>query len=234
YLRGAAEPPPNFPGGEWLLLAGHQPELFHPGVWVKNFALNALARQHGGIALNLVVDTDLVKTTDLKVPGWEGGRDLVETPPQSVHRLSVPFDHGPRDLPYEERRVHDEKLFADLPERLASVTRGWPFEPLLPEFGEDVGRAAAATELLGERFALARRAWERRWGCHNAEVPVSRLCQTEAFSWFACHLLGEAAHFHALYNHSVHAYRRRNGIKGRSHPVPDLARDGEWLEMPFW
>ena len=26
-----------------LLLAGHQPELSHPGVWVKNFALNGLA-----------------------------------------------------------------------------------------------------------------------------------------------------------------------------------------------
>ena len=28
-----------------LLLAGHQPELAHPGVWVKNFALNGLATQ---------------------------------------------------------------------------------------------------------------------------------------------------------------------------------------------
>ena len=31
-----------------LLLAGHQPELAHPGVWVKNFALNGLARKLGG------------------------------------------------------------------------------------------------------------------------------------------------------------------------------------------
>ena len=41
-----------------LLLAGHQPELFHPGVWVKNFALNGLARRHGATPLNLVVDND--------------------------------------------------------------------------------------------------------------------------------------------------------------------------------
>ena len=26
-----------------LILAGHQPELFHPGVWLKNFALQSLA-----------------------------------------------------------------------------------------------------------------------------------------------------------------------------------------------
>src|SRR4051812_3208097 len=34
-----------------LLLAGHQPELSHPGVWVKHFALNGLARQVGGTPL---------------------------------------------------------------------------------------------------------------------------------------------------------------------------------------
>ena len=26
-----------------IFMAGHQPELFHPGVWFKNFALGALA-----------------------------------------------------------------------------------------------------------------------------------------------------------------------------------------------
>jgi len=30
-----------------IFLAGHQPELFHPGVWFKNFALGAIARQQG-------------------------------------------------------------------------------------------------------------------------------------------------------------------------------------------
>src|SRR4051794_34344749 len=39
-----------------LILAGHQPELSHPGVWVKHFALNGLARKLGGTPLNLVVD----------------------------------------------------------------------------------------------------------------------------------------------------------------------------------
>ncbi len=28
-----------------LLLAGHQPQLFHPGVWFKNFVLGRLAQQ---------------------------------------------------------------------------------------------------------------------------------------------------------------------------------------------
>ena len=48
-----------------IFLAGHQPELFHPGVWFKNFALGTLARRHGAAAVNLVIDSDTVKSTSL-------------------------------------------------------------------------------------------------------------------------------------------------------------------------
>ena len=29
--------------GRPLIVTGHQPELFHPGVWIKNFAVDAIA-----------------------------------------------------------------------------------------------------------------------------------------------------------------------------------------------
>src|SRR5260370_292805 len=57
YLAAAGEPAAKMQG-EFILLAGHQPELFHPGVWIKNFALCGLARAHGAVALNLIVDND--------------------------------------------------------------------------------------------------------------------------------------------------------------------------------
>ena len=39
-------PQPSDPQG-LLFLAGHQPQMFHPGVWYKNFALGKLAAEHG-------------------------------------------------------------------------------------------------------------------------------------------------------------------------------------------
>jgi hypothetical protein len=234
YLRAAGEPlPPSARPGYWLL-SGHQPELFHPGVWVKNFALNGLVQAHGGTALNLVVDTDLAKTADLKVPTWEGDEALPEAPPERVYRANVPFDRWRKEAPFEERMVEDEELFSSLPERVAPLVRGWPFASLLPKFWNDVRHASAWSGLLGERLVSARRTWERHWGCHNWEVPVSRLCRTEPFAWFACHVLSEAPRFHALYNACVRDYRRANGIKNHLHPVPDLAAEGDWLEVPFW
>lgn len=45
YLARLGEPIPDIPATGPMWLAGHQPELFHPGVWIKNFALSGLARR---------------------------------------------------------------------------------------------------------------------------------------------------------------------------------------------
>jgi hypothetical protein len=146
----------------------------------------------------------------------------------------VPFDDAADEIPYEERAVLNEAVFADFPRHVELCLRGWELEPLLPALWAQVKRRAERTRLLGERLAAGRRALERAWGCHNLEVPVSRICRTEPFAWFACHLLAELPRFHALHNASLKDYRRLYGIRSRSHPVPDLTSEDDWLEAPFW
>ncbi len=228
YLREAGEPVPSADGVA-LLMAGHQPELFHPGVWVKNFALHGLARTHGGVAVNLVVDNDTAKSASLRLPIV-----AVPLPPTTdapPHLGSVAFDRWTAEAPWEERTVQDEALFASFAER---VQTSWNFEPLLPDFWREVLRQAKRTPLVGERLVAARRALERRWGCHNLEVPVSAVCRTEPFARFACHLLSDLPRLHEAYNGAVRDYRARYGLRSKNHPVPDLAREGDWLEAPFW
>ncbi len=222
YLQDRGEPVPVY-GATNLLMAGHQPDLFHPGVWVKNFALSGLARLHSATPVNLVVDNDIAKGNGVRVPvlGAE-------------HAVTVPFDTWSGEVPYEERVVRDETYFAAFPDRVAPLVHHWGFAPLLPTYWAEVCRQTERTALLGERLAAARRALERAWGCHNLEVPVSVLCQSEPFAWFACHLLRHVARFHGVYNACVQEYRRRYGIRSRNHPVPDLASEGAWRELPLW
>jgi hypothetical protein len=228
YLHAGGEPLPELNDSS-LFVAGHQPELFHPGVWLKNFALNALAKRHGATPLNLVVDNDISKSVVVRVPHNGAKGD-----PTTVRLTSVPFDHLGDEVAFEERAVRDEAVFADFPQRVAEVTRDWPFEPVSRAFWDDVLRQGGRTPLMGERFAAARRIWERRWGCHNLELPLSRLCRTAAFARFAIDLIDGLPAFHHTYNDCVRDYRRRHGIRSRNHPVPDLGRDGDWLEAPFW
>ena len=69
--RSSPTPGSTCPGArpaDRLVVTGHQPELFHPGVWVKNFAAAAIAREPGGSALNLIVDNDIPKSSTVRVP----------------------------------------------------------------------------------------------------------------------------------------------------------------------
>jgi hypothetical protein len=232
YLRQAGEPIPAFTG-ESLLLAGHQPEMFHAGVWVKNFALHGLARRHGCTAVNLIVDNDTAKSTALRLPERIEA-NAAEDCGSGVALANVPFDTWAGEVPYEERPVRDEALFASFAERAAALLKPWGFDALLSGYWAEARRQAGRTPLLGERLAAARRALERSWGCDNFEVPLSAVCRTEAFAWFACHILIHLPDFHQTYNAAVHDYRRQHGIKSRNHPVPDLAHEGDWWEAPFW
>jgi len=154
YFRGAGEPVPALNDGP-VLMAGHQPDLFHPGVWVKNFALQGLARTHGGVALNLVVDNDTAKSTAARVPT----RSTPEVP--WPHALTIPFDRWVGEVPFEEREVADETLFTGFAEHVAQAMRDWDFTPLLGKYWAEVRRQAQHTRLLGERLARARRTLER-------------------------------------------------------------------------
>lgn len=228
YHREAGEPVPDV-SSDSLLLAGHQPELFHPGVWLKNFALNHLARVHSATPLNLIVDNDVPKTPTVRLPIL-GPRNQ----PSAVHLTTLPFDHSVGEVAYEERVVHDEEQFAALPTVVAERTKNWGFSPILSEYWRDVQAQRDRTRLLGERLAAGRRIWERRWGCHNCEVPISRLCATESFARFSVAIIADLPRFHQTYNAATRDYRRRHAIRSDSHPVPDLQKDGEWLEAPFW
>jgi hypothetical protein len=208
-----------------LVLAGHQPELFHPGVWLKNFMLDAVARDNGAVAINLLVDSDTMKSSSLRVPTGTLARPTVE---------AVLFDQPTVALPFEERRVVDRSLFETFAERVAQKIEIFVPSPLVKDFWPDVLRRSRDTDRVGECLAQARHTWERVWGTTTLEIPQSRVCSLPAFSRFAAHLLAHLPRLWDIYNASLFEYRRSNRVRSHAHPVPELAAEGEWLEAPFW
>lgn len=229
YHRDCGESVPDFPDGP-VLMSGHQPELTHVGVLVKTFALHGLALRRRLTPLNLIVDNDTTKTTSLRFA-------IMPPPPahpSEVHLRSLPYDHYEGEVIYERRQVLDPAVFYSFADRARPATRNWGFEPLLPEMWAEMRRQYQRTPVLGEIVSATRRTWERRWGCHNLEIPLSRMCTTRAFQRFVRHIVSDLPRFHAIYNESVADYRKRNHVRSRNHPVPDLARSGNVLEAPFW
>lgn len=219
--RSAARPAST----ERILLAGHQPQLFHAGVWFKNFVLGGLAQAHAATAVNLVIDSDTSKTASLRVPAG-----TIDSP----HVEIIPFDGQAAALPFEDRRVEDSSVLAAFGQRACQAIRPLVPDPLLESYWPTVVARAAATGNLGAALAQSRHQLEAQWGLQTLELPQSRVCGLTPFFWFACHLLAHLPRFWDLYNAAVHDYRRAYRIRSRTHPVPDLAADGPWLEAPFW
>jgi hypothetical protein len=208
-----------------LVLAGHQPELFHPGVWSKNFALAGLAKSVGATAINLIVDGDTLKGPSLRVPSGSVDEPRVE----AVH-----FDAAMEEIPFEERKIVDGELFRSFGNRACDVLRPFIVNPLLAEFWPSVVAESRRTKTLGAAIANARHRLEGSWGLKTLEYPQSRICATPSFRRFALHLLADLPRFYDAHNTALLDYRHREHIRSANHPVPELTKDSEWLEAPLW
>jgi|GEM_PF-150452 len=207
-----------------FFVSGHQPTLFHPGVWVKNFAVARLAGRDRAVGLNLVVDTDTFSGTSIRVP-----TGLIDRP----HVATIEFDEPRPRQPWEEARIVNRELFSTFVPRVEAALGHPGFRPLLPEFWPAAVAHARESNSLAECLTAARSHWERSRGAGNLELPISRLCTLEPFLWFASHILAHLPRFQAVYNEVLGEYRRVNHVRSRTHPVPDLREVDGWLEAPF-
>jgi hypothetical protein len=208
-----------------LVVTGHQPELFHPGVWAKNFAAATVAGACRGIALNLIVDNDIPKSSWIRVPRFVDGR---------IGTLDVEFDRWRGEIPYEDWKVRDESVFETFPRRVHESFEGTVEDPLLDDYWPRALGRRAETDVLGLRFSLARREVEQSWGISNLEIPLGTVCQTDGFLWFASHLIAQLPRYQDVHNACLAEYRAIHRIRSRHHPVAALARRDDWLEAPFW
>lgn len=214
-----------------LIMTGHQPELLHPGVFAKNVATSVLACRPGRTGLNLVVDNDLMGATRVRVP--VGSRD-------NPGIATIDFDEARSPLPWEEARVRNLALLESFGDRVAHSLAHWDIEPMITEFWPAVVQKARHALDAGQHASLVecmtagRAMLERSRGLGNLELPISKLCETNAFRAFAAHVMLNAGKFCQVYNQVLTEYRKVHHIRSTSHPVPELQIENGWCETPFW
>ncbi|MEM9368111.1 MAG: hypothetical protein AAGD07_19120 [Planctomycetota bacterium] len=209
-----------------FVLSGHQPTLFHPGVWFKNHTLHRIAQEKRAVGINLVVDNDIDTSHAIRVPRrTEQGRVALE---------SVSLDHHAGSQPFEQTRITDESLFQSFPERVRMLLRGLVDDPCVTELWRFASGSVHRGQNRGELLARARHCLEAQLGWQTLEVPLSVVAQDWGFSRFAVEILAEPIAFEEVYNRWTQHYRDAHGIRSQSHPVPNLGRENEWVEAPFW
>lgn len=218
--------PPEACHGPWVA-TGHQPALYHPGVWIKTWAVDICAGQ-GATGLHVVVDSDECQCWGARVPRRDGTL-------QGVQRTLVECGDG---VPFEAAPVPEEARWrafcAQLRDDLGTLG--------LPELLERVFRAEQAgleslsrARHLGEFGAGLRRRLETKYRpVRYWEVTVPELSETRAFGQFAGWIAQDAERFRACHNAALDEYRRQQGLRSAAQPFPNLRREGDWVELPFW
>lgn len=208
-----------------LVLAGHQPTLFHPGVWLKNAALGWFAQAAGAHAINVNVDNDTLSSPSIRVPRG--------TPEAAVVEAEF-YDAPGAEVPYEERRIDDPATFASFAERVLPLISPLVPQPSLASYWPLVVESARDSARLGEALAVGRHRWELAHGNRTLEVPLSALCQGRAFRQLAAAWALEATAARGVYNRAIETYRSEYRVRSRNHPAPLLDERDDWIEAPLW
>jgi hypothetical protein len=208
-----------------LIITGHQAELFHPGVWLKNFFAARLAKKCDGTALNLIIDSDLCRGTAIRVPTGTVS---------DVHSEMVPYDKALAEMPFEERAIADLAQWESFGARVVDVLHQRVTNPLVESWWPTVVSASRRQANLGLALSQARHQCELSWGAQTLELPQSRVCQSEAFRLFALKLFTGAAEFREAHNHALADYRAAHKLKNHAQPMPNLIAKECWVETPFW
>ena len=208
-------------------MSGHQPTLFHPGVWFKNFALSKLGKQEKATPINLVIDNDVAVGSTIRVPVSDpsSGKAKYET---------VDFDIRGGGIPYEQSELSDLARFESFATRATACIRPLVETPCVNPLWMHARAASQRSQNTGTILAEARHSLETHCNLETLEVPLSQICESETFFAFALMIMEELPRFHQCYNESVEDYRVAHRIRSSSHPVPNLQNKDDWLEAPFW
>jgi hypothetical protein len=220
-----------FEVGDWqerdIIMAGHQPALFHPGVWFKNFALSHLAGQTGSVAVNLVIDNDVASSSSVRIP-------TIDPTTRLARYQVVAYDTGGGGVPYEQTTIRDRAVFDHFDQAVLQAIRPLVADPCVTSLWGHAKNAIARCGVAGCALAQARHGLEGELGLQTLELPMGVVCRSAAFAEFVLSILTELPRFITCYNEAAGLYRKAHGIRSSAHPVPNLDVDDEWFEAPLW
>ncbi len=206
-----------------LLVTGHQPLLFHPGVWIKHLLVSRLTGD-GVTGLSIPVDSDVFEEIGVDAPTITDGLQIVH---ETLLRAAP-------DIPYEAHPRPPEREWRQFLDRVATHLRLLSQEGVQRVFRDFTEKAVTVegADDLGTFMTTVRRRYEgpRPY----LELPVSRLAQSREFRHFFLHILRDGDRFADCYNRHLDAYRARNNIRTVAQPFPNLEVEKDRVELPFW
>ncbi len=214
-----------------LILSGHQPVFFHPGLWAKCLAASTLAESVQGVAFHKVTDTALPPEYLHHMPEVEENgkarRKILEfytsKDMQKQERIT-PYGFLPApDHSALEKILKDAEVYA--PDAVKANIKSYE-DKLLKETKKEAtwnDFHLSMMKVLDDLCATPR---------HYLEA--SKLWATQPFYHFTSQWLLNLPELNDGYNQALTEYRKKYGITHDLTPMPNLKFESWWFEIPFW
>lgn len=226
-VRSILKLPTNHP----LVLSGHQPVFFHPGLWTKCLAASTLAEALSGTACHKITDTALAPEYLHYLPEVEeNGKsrlkqlDFFHTKDMKQQEKTIPFAH----LPAPEFQAL-EHIFTD-----AQVYSPELVKPRIAAFQEKLAKGLKKNATWNDFHLYTLKMLDEICGTQRLYYQASKIWESEPFIQFAASWLTNLPEMTELYNKSLNEYRAKYGITHDLTPAPNLKFEDWWTEIPFW
>jgi hypothetical protein len=216
-LRAAQRRLVGHEGDKPLIASGHQAELYHPGVWVKDVLADAVASKVKGAAFHFTVDTDSPKHLNLRWPG-----------------ATIPLTDDPAVMSAEWSGLlacPSASHLAMIEREFGAAASQWNFRPMLSGMLTSLGCESGN---LAGAVTGAQRKLDGELGVKHESVLVGPMLGGEPYGVFVHHVLSRTEQFAADYNGALREHRASAGITSATRPMPDLHVASDSIESPFW
>lgn len=209
--------------GETVIMAGHQPLIYHSGILAKNLLLADYVQTNKDVvAINVIIDTDSGDAGQIYFPVKKGGR-------LSIEKSTLSSSEGVFLYQQLLDRAELSERFALIEGNLRTVGFSEAADKVKTVAGHYLPFAGGS---IVEANTIIRRHYADD---HTTlEIPLSHLLDIPPLRRFYARLLSNYATLHNFYNGALDLYRAEHKIKNLANPFPNLLKDGGRMELPFW
>ena len=216
YMDSLSLPVPEIRKDAPLVIAGHQPFFFHPGIIYK-YGLIAQAASHGMTPIFISVDSGPCDGFPVRLPAYrqEDGKY------SRVVHMMLPSAHAAF---YSDAvgKPGSLKEFGGNALREISSLPGNPFPHGRKFLKRELEQPLP--EKVRDAMVVLRGKYEPKWAAAVLELPLSILCDTPEFYEFAFDMISKADGLRRLFNTTLTGYRKEHHIRSKANPFPDLAK----------
>ena len=211
-----------------VVMTGHQPVIFHPGLAAKYVVAESFTSQHQATAIALIIDTDEGDAGELQFPSAVTASGSVTTR-KSVSTVSIATDSGLYHSSQLRSASEREAVFSKATKGLRDcgcADEAARAEKIFRDYQKlKTTSTIAANTLIRRSHAI---------GGRMLEIPLSSVCNLPEVLLFFGAILHKATDFHHCYNTSLDQFRTEHNIRNDANPFPNLKHSGDQFELPFW